>query len=379
MLHNTKRLLVVAVLGAAVILQGGCVPTGAWLPDSSGYVYTGGKDSDQILLYDVAKRQVRVLVKNTKALTDVPAVSPDGKHVAVAPFTKKDETWFLQVVVYDLAGKETHRSESFQWKYNEPQDAEAPKPKSEVYWAPQGDKVLVMVSDNPGIYDLKTKKMKQLDELRPMLVGNSLSRPDGKGFLIGGGSIAFVDWNGEAKPVALKDFQLDADKDVDLVVMALYPQIYNTRWDGDTACIRWSKREMRIDTKKLEATLVDVKEAQTADKKTIQQTYTFGKDGPSVRVVELLARTFDKTDDREDSGYGEFRVELVKPGADKPHVLVEKFAGGVQLLPSPDKKLLAIECGVSPTIQKHAQPKRLIILVNDKGEVVAEIDGLKTP
>jgi hypothetical protein len=372
------RWLALAVLGAAVILQGGCVPTGVWLPDSSGYLYTAGQDSDQVLLYDLAKRQTRVIVKNTKALTDVPAVSPDGKQIAVAPFTKGDEGWSLQVVVYDLAGKETQHSESFSWKYNEPQEMDAPKPKSEVYWAPQGDKLLVMVSDNPGIYDLKKKTMTKLSDLRPMIIGNRLSCPDDKGFLIGGGSISYVDWNGEEKPVALKNFQLDADKDVDLVVMALYPQIYNTRWDGDIACIRWSKREMRIDTKKREATLEDVKEEQTADKKTIQQTYSFGKEGPTVRVVELLARTFDKTSEREDSGYGEFRVELVKPGEDKPRVLLDKFAGGVQLLPSPNKKLLAIECGVSPTIQKQAKPKRTIILVNDKGEVVAEIDGLKT-
>ena len=357
----------------------GCVPTGVWLPDSSGYLYTAGKDGTHLMVYDVAKGTARFLVKSDKWGAAVPAVSPDGKQIGLARFTQLGEAPRVQITVYDLSGKEVQRSESFPWK--DPQQAfesDGPKPQPQLYWSPSGDKLLLLAGDRPTIYDLKKKTQTRLLERLPMVIGNKLSRPDGKGFLLGGGSLHYIDWSGEDNKIALKNFTLNADQDVNLAAMALAPHIYSTKWDGDAALIRWSTRQMRIDTKKLEATLEEVKAEQTADKKTIQQSFSFGKDGPTVRVVELVARDFDNKNERTDGGYGQFRIELLKPGEAKPKVLVEKFAGCTQLLPSPNQKLLVIECGVSP-FQEKAALKRLILLVNARGEVLTEIDALKTP
>src|SRR5262249_28004373 len=134
--------------------------------------------------------------------------------------------------------------------------------------------------------------------------------------------------------------QLTPDKEADLWAMVCYPQYHSTRWDGDVALIRSSKRQLRIDTKKLEATLEAVKEEQTADQKTIQHAFTFGKDGPTVRVVELERRNYNP-EKGEELNIGQFRVELLKPGETKPKILVDKFDGVVQMLTSPNNKLLA--------------------------------------
>lgn len=356
----------------------GCVPNGVWLPDSSGYVYTAGKEGKQIMMVDIGRRQARVVVQNTGAATAVPAISPDGKQIAIAQhMVRPDEDNQVQVIVYDVAGKEVERSEKLSLDEKGSKEQQ-PKLHPEVYWAPQGDRLLLLAGNLPGIYDLKKKTLTKLPDLRPMIIGNSLSRPDGKGFLLGGGSIHFVSWNGEDRELKLTNFKLHDGRDQNLAAMILYPQIYNTRWDGDVALIRWSTRQVRIDTNKLEATLEEVAEQRTADRKPIQQTFALGKEGPFIRVAELVARNFEgKTEDRPDGGYGQFRVELIKRGEATPQVLVDQFEGCAQLLPSPNRKLVAIECGVSP-LQKKTKPRRLIILVNAQGEVVAEIDGLKT-
>src|SRR5262249_17073923 len=58
---------------AAALLAAGCVPNVCWLPDSSGFVFTGGKEFRQLLLYDVKAKKVRILVDDTGAKTLWPA------------------------------------------------------------------------------------------------------------------------------------------------------------------------------------------------------------------------------------------------------------------------------------------------------------------
>src|SRR5207248_7817817 len=95
----------------------------AWLPDSSGFVYTDSGEFQQLIHYDVAKGERRVLVEKLPAATMWPALSPDGKTVAVARLVRAqgmEKTLNLQVIEYDLKGKETHRSAEFLWtkEYN---------------------------------------------------------------------------------------------------------------------------------------------------------------------------------------------------------------------------------------------------------------------
>jgi Tol biopolymer transport system component len=95
----------------------GCIPV-AWLPDSSGFIYTDGTDLEQLVHYDVAKGERRVLVEKMSASTFWPAVSPDGKKVAVARLVRdadQSKTQTMQVFMYDLQGKEIQRSTEFPW------------------------------------------------------------------------------------------------------------------------------------------------------------------------------------------------------------------------------------------------------------------------
>ena len=74
------QLVVVAILAA---LAAGCISGISWLPDSSGFVYTVGKNNEQLDRFDLATRKDQMLVK-TESCTCWPAVSPDGKQIATA-------------------------------------------------------------------------------------------------------------------------------------------------------------------------------------------------------------------------------------------------------------------------------------------------------
>src|SRR4051794_40833832 len=82
----------------------GCIPGVGWLPDSSGFVYTGGNEKKQLLLFDVKKKTRTVLVNDVGGPT-WPAVSPDGKHIAVMQFDRdelqKGNALFLRALVFD--------------------------------------------------------------------------------------------------------------------------------------------------------------------------------------------------------------------------------------------------------------------------------------
>jgi dipeptidyl aminopeptidase/acylaminoacyl peptidase len=390
---SMRRLLIVAALTLPPLLSAGCVPAGVWLPDSSGYVYTAGENGEQLLLYDVEKRESRVLVKDTKAPTHVPAVSPDGKRVAVARISKSEDDFWVQVIVYDLAGKEQHRSAEHAWKPRKGHDDKW-EYRTELYWARQGDRLLVHAKgiddiDHPVIYDLTTKTMTDLPAGSPVVVGNALARPDGAGFLFltlrSKGDLIYTDWTGKQTPIKLKQFKLDQE-DGELYHSLFYPHLHtDSRWDGDVAVVRSAKRQMRIDTRKLVATLEEGKEERTEDKKPIRTAFPFGKDGPAVRVVELKASDVGFKADRPEEDIDVLRVELRKPGDAKPKVLVDWVYGWVQLVPSPDKKWLAVESYDMVGHNEKPMPveigaigTRRIILVNERGEVVADIGGRKT-
>src|SRR5205085_11200293 len=105
-----------ALLAAALLpaLAAGCLPNATWLPDSTGFVYTGGDHKDKLYLYDLDKKAARVLVEKG-AGPAWPAVSPDGKRIAVALRTDDGTNVNLEVIVFDRDGKELHRSDKMNW------------------------------------------------------------------------------------------------------------------------------------------------------------------------------------------------------------------------------------------------------------------------
>jgi hypothetical protein len=69
------------LLGILVACTAGCYPGVAWLPDSSGFLYQG---PGGITHYDLKTGKARVLIQDGKNTTQLPAVTPDGKRIAVA-------------------------------------------------------------------------------------------------------------------------------------------------------------------------------------------------------------------------------------------------------------------------------------------------------
>src|SRR5262245_61151427 len=163
---NTRLLLAAAVL--ALTTGTGCVPDVAWLPDSSGIIYTATdwpgsgpnapkRPNGRLVHYDLAKKTPRV-VAETGTDTIQPALSPDGKRVAVARMTwEKGNAPTLQVVVYDLSGKEVQRSKSFEWG-DAPRSEVGFERYPQLFWAPRGNKVLVSAYKHSSICDLDADK-----------------------------------------------------------------------------------------------------------------------------------------------------------------------------------------------------------------------------
>ena len=140
------------------IASPGCVPTVAWLPDSGGIIYTTtdwpGLDDGRwmpkelqgrLIHYDLKTKSTRIIAK-AETSTIQPALSPNGKQIAVAHLNlEKDKQRTLQVVVYDLEGKEIQHSKLLDWGDIPKRDIEAGIQKySQLFWAPVKTRCLFM-------------------------------------------------------------------------------------------------------------------------------------------------------------------------------------------------------------------------------------------
>jgi dipeptidyl aminopeptidase/acylaminoacyl peptidase len=389
------------LLGWAVVCLAatGCVPQAVWLPDSSGFIYTDAlTGGEQILLYDIAKGESRVIAKNTAAFTINPAVSPDGKRVAFARFTeakdpergKMREEDKLGVTICDLTGKDVQVSKEFEWALGKDLSINlAPPRDAELYWSPKGDKVLVSARGRTGLYDIKADKLTMvLGKRSPLVFGNTPIRPDGKGFLLFSEDdwdgprnqqtpgIIFVDWDGKVQAIKLTNFKLDDNRPSEALPLVL-PQVHASSWNKDLAEVRWGRKAFRIDTAKLEAKQEKLEGETDKDGRPIQQKFQFPGNGPTVRLVETRAREIEMWEQKEDLGAGEFRVEVLADGHKQPKVLVEKHSGLVQLLPAPNGDYLLIDCiRFRMEAGKKMVPDfgRTLLLLNRKGEVVKKIE-----
>jgi hypothetical protein len=335
-----------------------------WLPDSSGFVYPAGKEREQLCFYDAATQKHRLLVADTGAATIIPALSPDGKQIAVARIRSGgNPAGTAQVLIYDRDGKEVHRSPEIVWNKADPKDKDRQTVDAMLFWDAAGKKLLVSDIANKeesirtGIYDPTTKKMRVIDG-QLLAFGTTPIRPDGKGFLVLYGpeqwDIALVDWEGKRQKIVLPPETTDEEYKQEILA---YPWWFASRWEGDVASVAYQESRIRLDTKTLKAKLEKrpAAEARVGDF-FLQHQHTFAG-GVKVRAL---------VHEDEEGKQNKSRLEIITPGKEKPRALVEQGNGLFGFSPSPDKKLLAIWCVDDGT----KNPR--IYVVNSSGEIVSE-------
>jgi hypothetical protein len=352
-----------------------------WTPDSKGFYFTACKDYKKLLYFDVAAKKARTVVSDFNGMTHWPAVSPDGKRVAVVTFVGDDQKYGFQVVVYDSAGKELQRSRLA------PPATQPPKSLLVcLFWAPkdQGDNVLFQAGNTCALVDLKADRFTYLGEETMLWVfGNSPIRPDGKGFFtcpaglplddpivkdpVRSGAVplgdrTFHDWNGKKWAIELPERWRGGVRGDDGWLLQA-PYLYESRWQKNTITVRGAGTELTVS--KSGMSVKQMPAQRTAGGWLIQNQFRFGKDGPLVRVT-----TPEKA---RGTRLKPMSVQVLVPGAE-PKTLIDG-AGLPTLQPSPDGKLLAVGClmGDDDGFMRGAR----LLVVDAQGEVLADIDTWK--
>lgn len=337
-----------------LVLLTGCVPGVTWLPDSSGVIFTAG--DHQLLHYDIPKRAQRVIVADTKTNTIWPAVSPDGRRVAVARFvTNRDTPDTVELIIHDLEGKVVQRSSTFLWG---PGSGTSNMHVSEtfLFWSPKSEHVVVLAGSKTGLYDVRNDGLILLDDALPLVINTTPFRPDGEGFLFcrKKDDVAltyhFVNWEGREYNLDMKPLPAADGNE-----WMRFPLLYNAHWEANTAVVRHAHGSLRLDAGKLRGELRNDPANEPVEE--VRQQAAFAN-GARLRVVGVR----DPGNQRDQSHY---RVEILGQADAPPRVVVGRMENCV-VFPSPDRRLVALRG------TPEGKGDRIIV-VNDRGEIVAEI------
>jgi hypothetical protein len=370
---------------AAVLLlvglcsSSGCVPGVAWLPDSSGFIYTTGKQFTKLAQYDLATGQSKILVEDTAAPTLWPALSPDAKRIAVGRlfFAKDQKQAKIQVIIYDRSGKELRRSKTFDWPHGN-------KPAwPQLHWAPRGERIIIHTvgEDVPctGIYDVQTDRLLKAGEGVLLGFGGTPLRPDGAGFLVMKNArwpnwwdkqpgavdpdprFVFMDWEGREKSIKAPAYLLDGEalkkeKEAAKLYALLFPVFFESHWQGDIAEVSLGRDRLRYFTARGAAVLDRVKPQTTREGNLVVRHYPFPGGKATLRVVSTKQNP---------------RLEVVKGVGSEPEVVVKQLELLPVLIPSPTGKQVAVWANAKGGQQGQ---KSLLLVVNDQGEVGARIE-----
>lgn len=354
--------LLAVILSAFIIA--GCVPV-AWLPDSSGFIYTTGRIAGkpayhQLMLYELATGESR-LVATTGACTPMPALSPDGTRVAVAALTTdaNGQNLYARVFIYNLKGKEVHQSVKLDLGPARDNVAEIPgsQPGPEqripafVSWT--GSRIVVSTIPNhgpgrTGIYDPDTGSAKALSGV-PCRIAGSPVRPDGKGMLlVRGEGLVWLDSKGEEK-----SFPLPSNPPPGLRHILRGTKPCSSYWQGEVAVVSQGKTRVEIDTTKRSVAWKTIPDSESRSKgRLILQQHRFDPEGTVVRVVATKA-----------DGSTPPVLELIRRGAQPYDGELMTTSDDFVLCPSPDGKWLLVRNLTDSA--KHDN----MVLVDRKGNV----------
>jgi hypothetical protein len=346
------RLLLVLGCGFA----GGCFPSGVvWLPDSSGIVYSD-KTGSRLVRYDLETKARKVIVADTKTRTHWPAISKDGKKVAVADCSQhyeKDSTkvqYKLCIITYALTGEELARSKTFEFTEALAKPAAQTKDvkvESALNWSGPQDKLLVY-SGVTGIYDLEKGTFARL-EPTPFPYYNRPVRPDGKQFLaIGkGDKLVSCDWQG---------------RQTDLGVLPPHDVLnpVHFAWTKGVYRMHGRSRIFEADTSSNKVGEIAEKVPVVAAEGDLQLSFPFAA---SQSRLCIFAREDEKKNSKR-------RLEIQRPALGQRKVILAEGdynLDPMQVFPSPDDKLVALRCLDGQKKVEH------ILVVNASGEIIARI------
>jgi hypothetical protein len=357
------------VAAALLLILGGCINGVGWLPDSSGFVFTTA--SGKLIHYDLKKRAAKVLVEDTKSNTYWPAVSPDGKQIAVARLAiGADKKAELHVVVYDFAGKTVHESPPLSWGAMAKGPPEDINSATQLFWSPDGAKLLIYGSVNAtdgttGLYDIKSKKAETWERTIPTAFGGTPIRPDGKGFLVAKltldtqklAGFDFVNWSGKSARINVDDVAGDQDRILQLV----WPVLRTSEWRGNVATVATLQGRVLIDTEKATLTRAAVEPDDfKLERRDIWSELKLG----GVRICVLA--------DADKGTVENFEVVAHDTKRKKSLILVEEASDRmVVLLPSPDKKFAVVRVYEG---DRRGPGADMLYVVNEYGRVLQTLD-----
>jgi len=367
---NIQRKLCGAVAVLLLIATTGCIPGITWLPDSSGFVYIAGKDGQNLVHFDLAKKTQHTIVSDRRLQTVWPAVSPDGKSVAVARLNRdKDKGDTLQLLMYDLIGKSKKQSKDFPLpQAGKPGNANE-QISTELFWGPPENKIVVSISTSPpkvGIYDVKTDQLKILKDASAIAFAGRPTRPDGKGFVVakwrdkGCAGLSLVDWDGKERPIAVKP---PIGNDNNKKDMLAWPFLFTSSWQGAKAVLSYSDARLEIDTDKLEGKFDSFGSGEPNGENLVRQQFTFPGSQSVIRIVDWTKHVNSGEDHMS-------RLEMLDPRQKRTQMLMENEKGKV-LFPSPDGKLVAIRCVGDD--KKPGDPQVVILVIDETGQVLAKV------
>src|SRR5207302_9158857 len=91
-----------------------------------------------------------------------PAISPDGKRIAVASLKGEPmQAKTIQLTLYGFDGKKLHQSKEFAWSPAK-KDINRITSPAMLFWSPKDDMVVVSDNGETGIYNVKADTLKVL-------------------------------------------------------------------------------------------------------------------------------------------------------------------------------------------------------------------------
>jgi hypothetical protein len=344
-----------------------------------------------LIRYDLKRKASKVIVADTKTVTPWPAISKDGKKIAVAEHTSsyvkgsREVKHKLWIIVYDLDGKQLSRTKVDEVTSPHPDAAsttEENRSFAALNWSGPADKLLLVTLERAGIFDLTKEKFTSLDNSRDKALGlgpgdkilvtpdvvpipyyNRPVRPDGKGFLAMYGdsvrTLIFCDWDGGVT------FFGGIPKEG-------IPEPTHCAWVKNTFRFYTTEGTTDADT---EGGKLKVKDS--TDKTTVIppkgdpiRFFPFAGDDSLLCIFHEPKRTGSRGICEESR---EFRFEIQRPTINQRKVILrgEDYCMGswgiYEIFPSPDDKLVAVR------FVDLKQKAERILVIDAKGEIIADI------